>query len=526
MKILLIICLAALTALDISAAQKPNIIFILADDMGYGDMSHSGGKVATPHCDRLAAEGMRFTDAHTSSSVCTPTRYGILTGRYNWRSRLKKRVLSGYSDPLIPTSRQTVAGFLREQGYHTKMVGKWHLGIGWQRFPNGEKRVPKHELSVELKNRIERSRAYASTWEIDYSKPVIGPVANGFDSFWGIAASLDMPPYVYINDDRVEELPTTTKAFFRPGPSTADFEANQCLIHFAEKSREYIRSRGAKKDQPFFLYLPLTSPHTPIVPSARWRGRAAIGDYGDFLMETDWVIGEVLAELEAQGIDDNTMIIFTSDNGCSPTANIGGLIGKGHKPNADWRGNKADIFEGGHRVPFLVRWPAQVKAASVTDSTICTTDFFATAAEAVGALKTVKDNVAEDSFSFYGELTGGAKTKRQTTIHHSINGTFAIRQGKWKLNLCGGSGGWSFPRPDRNKDVINKLPVIQLYDLSADPREEKNLQAENPEVVAKLVKTLAAEIKAGRITPGATQKNNGSIPFPENILKLFPELKN
>ena len=505
-------------------SEQPNIIFILADDMGYGDVSHAGGKALTPHCDRLAVEGMRFTDAHTSSSVCTPTRYAILTGRYNWRSRLKKSVLSGFSEPLLPPSRVTIAAFLRDQGYHTGMVGKWHLGIGWQKLSKGETRAPVKSY-VDPKHKRRKLRG---GWNIDYSKPATTPVHNGFDYFWGIAASLDMPPYVYIENDRALGIPTVEKAFdqpHRPGPATEDFEADQCLIDFARQSRKYITEQATDTSKPFFLYLALTSPHTPILPSEKWIGRSSLGRYGDFLMETDWVVGEVLAELDKQGIADNTLVIFTSDNGCSPMADIPGLVRKGHKPNGDWRGHKADIFEGGHRVPFLVRWPAKVKAGGVSDSTICTVDFFATAAEVAGAAASIQDHMAEDSYSFNADLTGTGKTARPTTIHHSINGSFAIRQGKWKLNLCPGSGGWSPPRPGRDDDTLKKLPPVQLYDLAADPAESNNLQARHPEIVEQLVNRLAGEIKEGRSTVGASQTNEGTIPFPKRILALYPQLK-
>ena len=519
------ICMLGLAAGLASSAfagetTPPNIIYILADDLGYGDLSHAGGKVPTPHCDRLAAEGMRFTDAHSSSSVCTPTRYGILTGRYNWRSRMKQGVLNGYSAPLIPQSRVTIANFLRDQGYHTGMVGKWHLGIGWQKLPHGEVRSPVQSLVDPAK----RGNGKLG-WNIDYSQPAITPVHNGFDSFFGIAASLDIPPYVYIENERAVALAEVEKAFatpHRPGPASADFEAKRCLRDFARESRAYIAEQAQNAAAPFFLYLSLTSPHTPIVPAERWIGKSGFGAYGDFLMETDWVVGEVLAELEAQGIAGNTLVVFTADNGCSPSAGISSLVKQGHKPNADWRGHKADIFEGGHRVPFLVRWPERVKAGSVSDSTICLTDFFATAADVVGAARSVTDTMAEDSVSFFADLTGTGQTARATTIHHSVNGSFAIRQGKWKLNLCPGSGGWSPPRPGKETEG---LPLVQLYNLEADPAEMNNLQAQYPEVVGMLVDQLAKEIKAGRSTPGRPQANEGVIPFSAELLAAYPQLR-
>ena len=497
------------------AAGKPNVVFILADDLGYGDLSHAGGRAATPHCDRLAREGMRFTDAHTTSSVCTPTRYGILTGRYNWRSTLKKGVLWGLSEPLVSPARLTTPRFLQQNGYHTGVVGKWHLGLKWQMLPNGEKRQAK------------TGPTKGDGWQIDYGKKVGGgPLAIGFDESFIIPASLDMFPYVYLKNDKPTAWATVTKAFHRPGPCAEDFEAVHCLRDFAREANAFIDARAKERDKPFFLYLPLTSPHTPIVPSKRWQGKSSLGTYGDFLMETDWVVGEVLRALDRHRLAKNTVVIFTADNGCSPAAKIPALVAKGHKPNGDWRGHKADIFEGGHRTPFLVRWPGRVKAGSSSGQTICTADLFATVADLIGKNAATPANAAEDSFSFLPALLGQAANDkaRPFTIHHSINGSFAIRRGKWKLALCPGSGGWSTPKPvaaRKNKS----LPLVQLYDLEADPAEQNNLQAKRPELVRDLVATLAKAIKNGRTTPGPIQSNEGHPDtFSQKLLTAHPTL--
>ena len=355
------------------AADKPNVVFILADDLGYGDLSHAGGRAGTPHCDRLAKQGMRFTDSHTTSSVCTPTRYGIVTGRYNWRSTLKSGVLWGLSEPLIAADRLTTPKFLQKNGYHTGVIGKWHLGLGWQMLPNGEKR---QAVTGPTKG---------DGWQIDYGKKVTGgPLAIGFDESFIIPASLDMFPYVYLKNDKPTAWATVTKAFHRPGPCAENFEAINCLRDFAREAGTFIDARAKDRKKPFFLYLPLTSPHTPIVPAKRWQGKSDIGKYGDFLMETDWVVGQVLEALDRNKLAKDTIVIFTADNGCSPAAKIPNLIKQGHKPNGDWRGHKADIFEGGHRTPFLVRWPDKVEAGSTSDQTICTTDLFATIADVLG----------------------------------------------------------------------------------------------------------------------------------------------
>ena len=499
-------------------ADKPNMIFILADDMGYGDVSHAGGLAKTPHVDRLRAEGMRFTDAHTTSSVCTPTRYSILTGRYNWRTRLKKGVLNGLGEPLIPDERTTVASFLRKHGYQTGIVGKWHLGLAWQKLPNGETRK-----AVEGPTK-------GGGWDIDYSKPVTaGPLTVGFDESFIIPASLDMFPYVYLRNGKPTQLATVTKAFKRAGPAGKDFDAINCLRDFARESRDFISksqivTKGNDKPKPFFLYLPLTSPHTPIVPAPAWQGKSKLGKYGDFVMESDWVVGEVLAELDKQGITKNTLVLFTTDNGCSPAAGITQLVKKGHHPNAHWRGHKADIFEGGHRVPFVVRWPGKVKANSEYNGLVSTVDFLATAADIIGARGDIKDNEAEDSFSFLSALKGSEQQTRQSLIHHSIAGQFAIRRGKWKLCLCPGSGGWSAPRPAqalKNK----KLPPVQLFDLEADSGEKNKLQGEHPEIVAKLVDALVEAIANGRTTQGAKQSNEGwPNTFAGRVLNAYPQL--
>lgn len=499
------------TAAMVQAA--PNFVFILADDMGYGDVSHAGGRIPTPSLDTLRAEGMRFTDAHTTSSVCTPTRYGILTGRYNWRSRLKRSVLFPPDRSIMNPDRTTIAGFLKDRGYRTCVVGKWHLGLNW------------HMLATPAKAAAGPTRG--TCWNIDFSKPPQqGPLKLGFTEDFLFPASLDMAPYVYLRNDRVTAIPTVSKGWNRQGPATPDFEARNCLIDFARESRSFIKSAADSKS-PFFLYLPLTSPHTPIVPSEKWRGKSPLGTYGDFVMETDWVVGEVMQELAEQKLTEDTLFLFTTDNGCSPAAGIPKLISQGHKPNGDWRGHKADIYEGGHRVPFVVRWPARVKPGSSCDLTVCTTDYFATVADILGVRgRKFPQNMAEDSFSFLAALENpGLQTPtRPYTIHHSINGSFAIRKGPWKLCLCPGSGGWSAPKP--GKALQDKsLPSIQLFDLANDPSETMNLQGERPEIVRDLVDDLYHAIKAGRSNSGSPSSNEGwPKTFPRKVLQLFPQL--
>ncbi|HEX5791190.1 MAG TPA: arylsulfatase [Luteolibacter sp.] len=504
------------SCLVVGAAERPNVIFILADDMGVGDVAHGGGLAPTPHIDRLAAEGIRFTDAHTTSSVCTPTRYGVITGRYNWRSPLKQGVYSGTSKPLIPPSRQTVAAFLKQQGYRTAIVGKWHLGLGWHKLPEG------------AQGKAPAGSKTGGGWDLDYTRQVDGgPLALGFDHSFIIPASLDMFPYVYLRDDKPTQVPTVNKKWVREGAAAADFEANQCLRDFAREARAFIETSSQDKSKPFFLYLPLTSPHTPIVPSEAWLGKSKLGAYGDFIMETDWVVGEVMAELDRQKVADNTLLIFTADNGCSPSAKIPDLEKQGHHPCGVLRGHKADIFEGGHRVPFVLRWPQGAKAGATCAQTICLADFYRTAADVLGVADKLPDAVAEDSFSLLPlfKEPGLKEPVRPYTIHHSINGSFSIRQGKWKLALCAGSGGWSKPTP-KEAMVDPSLPPVQLYDLEADPAESKNLIGEQPELAATLAALLAKAIRDGRSTPGAPQNNEGwPNTFEKRVVEKYEALK-
>jgi arylsulfatase A-like enzyme len=465
------------TTQETARPRHPNVVYILCDDLGWGDVrcNNPRGKIPTPNIDRLAAQGMRFTDAHSGSAVCTPSRYGILTGRYSWRTPLQHGVLSGYSAPLIAKDRLTVPALLKRQGYATACIGKWHLGMDIAKSPT--------DLAVKE-----------------------GPVTRGFDYFFGIAASLDMPPFAFIENGRFTEAPTVTKAWGRKGPAAPGFEAVDVLPNLTEKAVEYIGKQAP--DKPYFLYLPLTSPHTPLVPTKEWQGKSGLGDYGDFVMETDWAVGQVLGAIEKSGQAANTLVVFTSDNGCAPYIGVEKLEKQGHFPSGGYRGYKADIWEGGHRVPFIVRWPAQVKAGTTTAQTVCLTDLMATCAEITGAK--IPDNAGEDSVSNLPILTGSAKAPvREATVHHSINGSFSIRQGDWKLELCPSSGGWSAPQPGSKQAAA--LPPVQLYNIAKDPFETTNVQAENPEVARKLTALLQDYVTNGRSTPGAPQKNDAKI---------------
>jgi len=470
--------LATLYAAD-APAHKPNIVYILCDDLGYGDVHCLGGtrsKIATPNIDRLAGQGMIFTEAHSSSAVCTPSRYGILTGRYNWRTRLQTGVLEGYSEPLIAADRLTVPKLLKEHDYSTACIGKWHLGMD----------ISKNHRETRVGD---------------------GPTTRGFDYYFGISASLDMPPFAFIENDRFTEAPTTQKKWVRKGAAAPGFEAVDVLPTLTRKAVAYIDGH-AKAGSPFFLYLPLNSPHTPIVPTKQWQGKSGLGAYGDFVMETDWAVGEVLAALEKSGVADDTLVIFTSDNGCAPYIGVAGLEAHGHFPSELRRGYKADIWDGGHRIPFLARWPGKIKPGSKSDQIICLTDLMATCAEILGVK--LPDNAGEDSVSILPALLGTAdKPLHEAVVHHSINGSFAIRQGQWKLELCATSGGWSAPKP-RSK-AAKHLPPVQLYDMTKDVGERANEYKSHPKIVARLTKLLEKYIADGRSTPGAPQKNDAAI---------------
>lgn len=488
-------------------ASRPNVVIFLADDLGYGDVQCYGGKIPTPHIDRLAAEGLRFTDAHTSSSVCSPTRYGLLTGRYNWRSKLKRGVLGGLSPRLIEPGRMTIASLLQAQGYRTACVGKWHLGMDWEIKPGAEV----SELNIEPR---------AQVFNVDFAQPIAnGPNSVGFDYYFGISASLDMVPYTLIENTGVTELPTEDRDFLmmhgraqggktRTGPAAPGFDAADVLPTLTRKSCEFIDrcAAGAATDQPFLLYLPFASPHTPILPTPPWQGKSGINPYADFVMETDAAVGQVLAALDRHELADKTLVIFASDNGCSPQAKFEELAAHGHQPSGPLRGHKADIFEGGHRVPFVVRWPGAVAAGEECPQVVCLTDILATLAEILEV--PLPADAAEDSFSFLPVLRG-QPARRDHLVSHSINGTFAIRRGDWKLVLGPDSGGWSAPRPGSKQTAT--LPPVQLYNLAHDLGEQQNLQDREVAQVRELTELLERLVADGRSTPGPQQPNTGTV---------------
>ena len=472
---------------------SPNVIIVMADDLGIGDVSPTNPecKIQTPALQKMADEGLTFLDAHTTSSVCTPTRYGLLTGRYNWRSRLARGVLSGRSEHLIPADRPTLGHLMKGADYHTAMIGKWHLGWDWHKVDG----------------------------KIDFSKPVKnGPDINGFDQYYGHCGSLDMPPYVWVDTGRITAQPDREEGvtknedaygWYRKGPIGPDFKIDQVLPHLFDKAMEHIKARAnaAKSGKPFFLYLALPAPHTPIVPIPPFKDSSGINPYADFVVQVDHHMGQLMNSLKDNGVDDNTMVIFTSDNGCSPQANFDVLKEHGHDPSAGFRGHKADIYEGGHRVPLIARWPGHINGGRSTTALTCLTDIYATLESITG--QPTNATGGEDGFSLIPVFNGESTSGRDTLVSHSIGGSFAIRQGQWKLCLSAGSGGWSDPRePEAKKQG---LPPMQLFNLDQDRGERKNRVEDRPEIVQELINLLRTQVENGRCTPGVSVPNDRDI---------------
>ena len=506
MKKLIVSALSLCFGLAVQADEKPNIIYILADDLGYGDvqcLNPKRGKIPTPNMDKVAADGMKFTDAHTTSSVCTPTRYSILTGRYNWRTKLQRHVLNGYGEALISPNRMTVPSFHKENGYNTTMIGKWHLGLGIATVDDGKARAKNDLKQKKGKGAFDPEELS----NIDWEKPISGgPVDLGFDSWYGIPASLDFPPYVWIRNKNWVGEGTHVKAFHRNGPATADFEAIDVLGKLADESVRFIKEY--KSDKPFFAYIPLPSPHTPILPTSEWKGKSGLGDYGDFVMQTDDFVGQVVKALDESGLTENTLLIVTSDNGCSRQADFKHLESKGHFASAQFRGSKADIWEGGHRVPFLVKWPKVIKSGSESGLLTCQSDLLATCAAIVG--KELPENAGEDSENILPAFKAETPSfSRKGIIHHSVSGHFAYRENDYKLILSYGSGGWTAPNESKAKK--DGAPKAQLYNLKDDAGEQKNLYLEQPEIAEKLLNQLTKYVKAGSTVDGKKSANDAQI---------------
>jgi len=457
--------------------KQPNIVFVMADDMGYGDPSCYGAvKIQTPNIDRISYEGMLFTDAHSSSAVCSPSRYSVLTGRYAWRSRLKEGVQCGHGAPLIEPERSTVASLLKESGYATGAFGKWHLGFDYKLRDGSSLPIEKSYLD----------KTDADTLEFDYSKPLKGgPLDCGFDEYFGISGSLDMPPYCFIENENtvgIPELPKVTVTQQRPGLTVPGWDDTIVDVKFTEKACSFIKRNSIAKS-PFFAYVPLSSPHRPNVFPDYISGKSEAGPRGDAVMLADWCLGKILETLDECNVTDNTLIIFTSDNGANPCDFFGRSYG--HKSCGDLRGYKADIFEGGHRVPFVVRWPGVVKPGSTSNSLSGLIDLYSTICDIV--CKTDGNDGGPDSVSFLPILKNPTAETRKTIINHSAKGMFAIRNKEWKLIDGLGSGGQSRPfihMPQRPGEDG------QLYSFKDDCWENVNFYLNNKDLVAKMTSEL------------------------------------
>ncbi len=448
----------------------------MADDLGYGDLGcYGAAKIPTPNIDRIASEGMRFTDAHSSSALCTPSRYSVLTGRYCWRSLLKRGVLWGFSPPLIEQDRPTVASLLKSHGYRTASIGKWHLGLNWKTVDGSD---PDHK---------------GNGHNIDYTVPLTGgPNSLGFDYSFNISGSLDMAPYCFIENGRVVDVPTAEKEPYypqqRPGLMSPNWQDDAVDVTFAEKAVAWIEEH-TNENQPFFLYLTPSAPHRPCIPPNFIEDTSNAGLRGDMIVLFDWLVGQIDAALERLELVDNTLLFITSDNGAQITDFYGNTWS--HKGNGDLRGQKADIWDGGHREPFIARWPDQIAAGSISYQLICLGDLMATCAAVVG--DNLPDEGGPDSFDILPILQGSEQPVRDALVHHSGDGMFSIRRGPWKLIKGLGSGG--FTKPARI-DPWPDGPTGQLYIIAEDLAEQHNLWQEQPKIVAELSMELAETIAA------------------------------
>ncbi len=495
--------LVAAAGLNIAVAIEdlPNIVIILADDFGVGDIQahFPDNKIATPNLDRLVRQGMSITDAHSPSAVCSPTRYGLLTGRYSWRTRLQEWVIAAYEPPLITEGRPTLPGFLKKKGYHTACIGKWHLGWHWS--------GPQPSRMTEVRNG-------QKTLQWDFTKPIReGPTQCGFDYYYGVDLP-NLPPFTFIENDRVVTQPTAkykldpTEGVVLPRgsvgtPMAPRWRMQEILPRITRRAVQYVHDQ-AKHSKPFFLYFSMTSPHEPIVPSQPFRGKSGIAPIADFVMETDWSAGQVIKAVDEAGIADNTLVVFTADNGHSHYTGWEKLVEVGHMPSGPYRGHKGDIWEGGHRVPLVVRWPKHIEAGKGSNQMVSLTDIFATCAEIVGA--DLPAEGAEDSLSFLPSLLGKPSDDSRTMlVNHSNHGEFAYRDGPWKL---------VFKMRGRNLQQSRGMKTIaELYNLDSDIGEKNDLSMKHPDVVQRMTDALKELIDRGTSSVDRKAANDTVVRF-------------
>jgi len=476
------------------AAELPNIVIIYADDMGFGDLAiqNPDSKIPTPNLDRLASEGLRFTNAHSSSGICTPSRYALLTGRYHWRKF--HNIVDSWGASVFDNERLTLPEMLKAKGYRTACIGKWHLGFDWSAIVK-----PDAEMI-----RVGRKMTYTAD-ALDWTKPIPGgPLDHGFDYYFGDDVP-NFPPYAWIENDRIVEAPTVPyepdpqptegSPEGRPGPMVQGWKQDAVMPTITDKAVAWI-AQQKRKDQPFFLYWPWTSPHAPIVPTKDWQGKTKAGGYGDFMSQSDAHAGAVLKAIDDNGFRENTVVVFTADNGPERYA-YDRVRNYDHRSMGPLRGLKRDIWEGGHRVPFVVRWPGVVEAGTQTNALMGQTDIMGTLAEIVGF--ELPQTAAEDSFNQL-PLWKGSDSARTSIIHNTRKNHYAIRQGNWVL-IDAPSGGIS-QVPDWYAKKLgyerNRLPGA-LYNLSTDLGQLKNQYASQPEQAQQLKQLLEQTRKSGEV---------------------------
>ncbi|MEO0444743.1 MAG: arylsulfatase [Verrucomicrobiota bacterium] len=518
------------------AAEKPNIVFIFADDLGIGDVKCYGGErclIETPNIDRLAAEGLRFTNAYANASTCVPTRRALMTGRYSWRyGPAMNGGPWGFMGPCAGLETFTIGKLLKNAGYHTGYVGKWHLGTIMAKTDDSDRQGPEN---------------------VDFTKPLeFGPLQFGFEQSFILPGSLDMYPYAYARNHVWQGEITAQKgwsAFHRVGPAEKDFEDHEVLETFYQEAEQYLSAQ--RHDTPFFLYLALTAPHTPTSPGKAWQGRSELGVYGDFVMEVDHAVERIITALQAQELDENTLILFSSDHGPAPyagnilaatPAQIKDLEARGHYPSGPHRGYKFSIYEGGVHVPLIARWPAAIPAGATSDALVGLSDFLATFADLTGHELT--QDQGPDSISFAPLLRNPTKPSNRTDLVLDCGTAFAIREGTWKLCLTPSSGvkagsenaagndpmpqiAWrdamdQFGRKPTEEDLL-RSPFVQLFDLSSDPHEDVNLAAQHPERVKHLAAMLQHQIDQGRSTPGPALPNDKQVRIVNLRDKRLPD---
>jgi len=524
----ILILLGLITACGEQETQlMPNIVIIYADDLGYGDVQSYNpdrGNIPTPNIDRLAEEGMSFSDAHASSGVCSPSRYTLLTGRYHWRSRLQEGIVRLYERPLITPDRLTLGGLVNEHGYQTACIGKWHLGWNWP--------IPDDQIDFFKPNSkdVEASDVHREVWKEVFSKPIPGgPVDVGFDEYFGTAVP-NWPPFCFIENDRTVGIPSEFGADYlfgknqanTQGPSLENWSLKDILPTLVSRASAFI-NREANTSRPYLLYLSLTSPHTPLSVNNQWLGKSNLSLYADFVMETDAAVGRVIETIDESGAGDNTLIIFTSDNGCAPYVGntldeenhdlrlgtyrkglskppVAVMEEQGHYPSGPFRGYKSDVWEGGHRVPFIVRWPDKVQSGSNCSQLVHQADLMATIADILNI--SLPDDAGEDSFSLLPLLQGSKDPVRDNAVSTSIYGLPGLRVGNWKYIPGPGSGGWSPDESDQS---------VQLYNLKADPAESENLAEQERERLKQMKDLLEKLIAEGRTTQGPIQENDVEV---------------